>query len=184
MRLWNRDWRAGVALPHGNDRRRCRAFCSGGDRHIRSVARRALLRYPLAEAGLPTPWIGLDARDGTLRFLRRYLLLFFAFKAFCFWICCPTWKAWSRSWWVPCGGVAPPMTLGEPAFLAGKAPLICRCPSLPALLLPVLSAVCVLRDSSRGGLILDRILAALTAAPLVAEFARRWWVCLACSPIT
>jgi hypothetical protein len=127
----------------------------------------ALLPYPLVETGLPTSWGSFDVEKmGHFYFFGGIFALLFAFQAFCFWICCPTWRAWSHYWWVPCGIVALLMTLGEPAFLwkgAAYLPLSKLFLRYSFRFYPWLAFCAILS----GGLILDRILATLPQ--------RRFW---------
>src|SRR5262249_4970859 len=78
----------------------------------------ALLPYPIARPGFPTPWGSFHTEKlGHFYFFGGLFAALFALQAVAFWICFPDRQAWSRAWWVPCGIFALLMVLGEPAQL-------------------------------------------------------------------
>jgi hypothetical protein len=119
----------------------------------------AFLPYPLAQAELPTHWGSFAVeRMGHFYFFGGLFALLFALQAFAFWVCWPDRRAWSRSWWVPCGVVALLLVLGEPAYLwqgLAELPLAKFFLRYSFRFYPWLAFCAVLS----GGLILDRILA-------------------------
>ncbi len=121
----------------------------------------ALLPYPLAEAGFPTPWGSSHVEKmGQFFFFGGVFAALFALQAIAFWILFPDRQAWARAWWVPCGIFALLMVLGEPAYLwkgISAVPMSKFFLRYSFRFYPWLAFCAILS----GGLILDRVLATL-----------------------
>jgi hypothetical protein len=121
----------------------------------------ALLPYPLAQTGFPTPWGSVHVEKmGHFYFFGGLFALLFALQAMYFWLYLPDGAVWARSWWVPCGIFALLMVLGEPAFLwrgVAALPMSKLFLRYTIRFYPWLAFCAVLA----GGLILERFLAIL-----------------------
>jgi hypothetical protein len=121
----------------------------------------ALLPYPLAQTGFPTPWGSFHVEKwGHFYFFGGVFALLFAVQVVAFWLFFPDRTAWARAWWVPCGIFSLLMVLGEPAYLwraIAELPLSKMFMRYTFRFYPCLAFCAILS----GGLILDRILMTL-----------------------
>jgi hypothetical protein len=121
----------------------------------------ALLPYPLAATGFPTPWGSFHVEKmGHFYFFGGLFAAVFALHALAFYLVWPDRRAWGRAWWVPCGIFALLMVLGDPAYLwqgVAGLPMSKFFLRYTIRFYPWLAFCAILS----GGLLLERILAKL-----------------------